>query len=134
VLKADLLGGVTTERVIAENLTLKPVLDVPFQVPADLLKLTLTLRGTVAPATGGDPVKLSAETSYQLNGSLKEGRVATAFFCPTAAGHLLEVRGRNGEPLPSRAITLTCRRDDYLTDVKLLVRSDANGRVDLGNP
>jgi hypothetical protein len=133
VLKAELLDGGTTERVIAGNLTLSPVLELQFQVPADLLKLTLTLRGTVTPATGGDPVKLSAETSYQLNGSLKEGRVATAFFCPTAAGHLLEVRGRNGEPLPSRAITLTCRRDDYLTDVKLLVRSDANGRVDLGN-
>jgi hypothetical protein len=43
-------------------------MEVPFQVPADLLKLTLTLRGTVTPATGGDPVKLSDETSYQING------------------------------------------------------------------
>ncbi|RYD35350.1 MAG: hypothetical protein EOP87_07520, partial [Verrucomicrobiaceae bacterium] len=49
VLKAELAGGITTERVIAENLALAPVMEIPFQVPADLLKLTLTLRGTVTP-------------------------------------------------------------------------------------
>ena len=132
VLKAELLGGVTTERVIAEDLKLTPVLEVPFQVPADLLKLTLTLRGTVTPATGGDPVKLSQEAGYEINGDLKTARVGTAFFSPTTEGHRLEVRGRNGEPLPSRAITLECRRVDFKEPVKLQVRTDANGRVDLG--
>jgi hypothetical protein len=132
VLKADLSGGVTTERVIAENLALQPVLEVPFQVPADLLKLTLTLRGTVTPATGGDPVKLHDEVTYQINGGLKKARIGTAFFSPTATGHRLEIRGRNGESLPSRAITLKCRRSDYGSDIKLQVRTDAYGRVDLG--
>ena len=78
VLKAELLGGVTTERVIAENLALTPVLEVPFQVPADLVRLTFTLRGTVNPATGGDAVKLSQESSYEINGDLKSARVGTA--------------------------------------------------------
>ena len=133
VLKAELLGGVTTERVIAEDLKLTPVLEVPFQVPADLLKLTLTLRGTVTPATGGDPVKLSQETTYEINGDLKNARVATAFFSPTAEGHRLEVRGRNGEPLPSRALTITSSRFDYRAiSIKSEVRTDSNGRVDLG--
>lgn len=132
VLKAELLGGVTTERVIAEDLKLTPVLEVPFQVPADLLKLTLTLRGTATPATGGDPVKLSQETTYEINGDLKDARVGTAFFSPTTEGHRLEVRGRNCEPLPSRAITLECRRIDFKEPVKLQLRTDANGRVDLG--
>jgi hypothetical protein len=132
VLKAELMGGVTTERVIAENLSLTPVLEVPFQVPADLLKLTLTLRGTVTPATGGDPVKLQAQEIYQINGDLKQARVGTAFFSPTATGHRLEVRGRNGEPLPSRSITLDCSRFDYGPDIEVKVRTDANGRVDLG--
>ncbi|MES2924791.1 MAG: hypothetical protein V4819_24770 [Verrucomicrobiota bacterium] len=133
VLKAELLGGVTTERVIAENLTMTPVMEVPFQVPADLLKLTLTLRGTVTPATGGEPEKMSVDESYTINGDLKEARVGTAFFSPTAEGHRLEVRGRNGEPLPSRAITLTCVNANYgRNGIELEVRTDANGRVDLG--
>ncbi len=133
VLKAELLGGVTTERVIAEDLNLTPVLEVPFQVPADLLKLTLTLRGTATPATGGEPVKLSYARSYALNADLNESRIGSAFFSPTAEGHRLEVRGRNGEPLTSRAITLGCRRKGYANALKLEVRTDTNGRVDLGN-
>ncbi|MEO5915742.1 MAG: hypothetical protein ABIS50_16020 [Luteolibacter sp.] len=132
VLKAELLGGVITERVIAEDLKLTSVLEVPFQVPADLLKLTLTLRGTVTPATGGEPIKLSQVASYEINGDLKDSRVATAFFSPTTEGHRLEVRGRNGERLPSRAITLECHRLDFKESVKLQVRTDADGRVNLG--
>jgi hypothetical protein len=102
-------------------------------VPADLLKLTLTLRGTVTPATGGDPAKLSGEAVYQINGDLKLARIGTAFFSPVAGGHRLEVRGRNGEPLPSRAITLKCGHLDYDSHVELRVRTDADGRVELGN-
>ncbi len=132
ILKAELLGGVTTERVIAENLTLTPVLEIPFQVPADLLKLTLTLRGTVTLTTGGDPLKLEDQAIYEINTDLKKSRIGTAFFSPTTTGHRLEVRGRNGEPLPSRAITLSCASNDYDPDIKLEVRTDAHGRVDLG--
>lgn len=131
-LKAELLGGVTTERVIAENLALKPVLELPFQVPADLLKLTLTLNGTVTSATGGDPEKLTAESTYEINDDLKLARVGTAFFSPTTDGHRLELRGRNGEPLPSRELTLEFSRFDYDPDIELRVRTDENGRVDLG--
>jgi hypothetical protein len=134
VLKAELLGGVTTERVVAENLKLTPTMEIPFQVPANLLKLTLTLRGTVTPATGGDPLKLSKESVYQINADLKEARVGTAFFSPTTEGSRLEFRGRNGEPLPSRAITLVCKRRGYDASIKVQVRTDSQGRVDLGNP
>lgn len=133
VMKAELLGDITTERVITENLKLAPLMEIPFQVPADLLKLTLTLRGTVTPVTGGDPVKLSAVHEYELNGGLKTSGIATSFFTSTTEGHRLEIRGRNGEPLASREITLRCGREDYQTPIEIRVRSDANGRVDLGS-
>jgi hypothetical protein len=132
VLKAGLLGGVTTERVIAENLTLQPVMEIPFQVPSDLLSLTLTLRGTLPPPTGGDPIKLSRDITYLLNGGLTQARIGSAFFSPVPGGHQLEVLGRNGEPLASRAIHLTCHRFDYDPPVKVRLRTDENGRTDLG--
>jgi hypothetical protein len=132
VLHAKLLGGITTERVIAENLKLEPVMEIPFQVPADLLELTLSLHGTVTPATGGDPQKLSSEGVFQINGDLQESRVATAYFSPTAEGHRLEVRGRNGEALASRAVTLTCRHRDFSPVITVQTRTDAKGRIDLG--
>ena len=133
VMKAELLGGITTERVITENLKLAPLMEIPFQVPADLLKLTLTLRGTVTPATGGDPVKLSAEHGYELNGNLTGSGIGTSFFTSTTEGHRLEIRGRNGEPLASREITLRCGREDYQEPIEVRVRSDANGRIELGS-
>lgn len=132
VLRGELSGGITTERVIAENLALKPAMEIPFQVPADLRKLTLSLRATAHPPTGAEPVSLSKEETYQLNGDLARSNIATVFFSPTTTGHRLELRGRNGEPIPSRALTLTASRNDYDEDVKTVVRTDAQGRVDLG--
>lgn len=132
VLRGELSGGITTERVIAEDLALKPAMEIPFQVPADLLKLTLSLRATAVPPAGTEPVSLSGEATYQLNGDLSGSRIATVFFSPTATGHRLELRGRNGEPVPSRALTITATRIDYDETVKTVVRTDAQGRVDLG--
>ena len=132
VLRAELLGGVTTERVIAENLVLKPLLEVPFQVPAELLKLTLTLRGTVTPLTSGTPQHLSVEAAFEINEDLNNARIATVFFSPTAEGHQLEVRGRNGEPLLSRKLALRCHHEDFVEPMPLTVRTDGNGRVMLG--
>ncbi len=132
VLTAKLLGGITTERVIAENLKLAPTLSIPFQVPADLRSLTLTLRGTFTPATGGESLKLVANANYQINADLEKSTIATAFFSSTTAGYRLELRGRNGEPLPSRAITLKCRANCYEPTLVLHARTDAQGRIDLG--
>ncbi len=132
VLKAELLGGVTTERVIAEGLKLTPTMEVPFQVPSDLLALSFTLRGTVTPTTGGDEIKLEQSTRYELNLDLQTPRIATAFFSPTADGHRLELRGRNGEPLASRVLNLEFTRADYRQQVDIELRTDAQGRIELG--
>jgi|GEM_PF-1480843 len=131
-LRAVLLGEVTTERVIAEDLKLTPKLEIPFHVPANLQSLTLTLSGTVRPTTGGEPVKLKASETFTLNTDLTKSGIATAFFSPTAEGHRLELRGRNGEPLPSRSLRLNCLAEDYHEAIRVQVRTDDAGRVDLG--
>jgi hypothetical protein len=133
ILKAGLLGDITTERVIAENLKLAPTLSIPFQVPSELRSLTLTLRGTFTPATGGEPVKLSADATYQINGDLENATIASAFFTPVPTGYRLELRGRNGEALPSRAVTLKCVKSGYQPAITVYARTDAHGRIDLGN-
>ncbi|MGD7653657.1 MAG: hypothetical protein ACQCXQ_10610, partial [Verrucomicrobiales bacterium] len=132
VLKAKLVGAITTERVIADDIDLQPVIDVPFLVPADLLELTLTLRGTVTPATGGDPLHLSSQSTWRPNAELLGSHIAAAFFSPTPDGHILELRGRNGEPVPNHPLTLECSHFDYKPHIKVQVRTDENGRVQLG--
>ncbi|MCP5534151.1 MAG: hypothetical protein H7A48_13355 [Akkermansiaceae bacterium] len=132
VLQARLAGDTTTERIIAEDLKLDSAMEIPFQVPADLRKITVTLRGSYTPETGGEPVKLQDSATYQINEAADKPGIGALFFSPVAGGYRLEARGRNGEPLPSRALNLEFYRDDYDEPVLVEVRTDEDGRVDLG--
>ncbi|MCW1923315.1 hypothetical protein OKA05_12190 [Luteolibacter arcticus] len=131
-LVATLSGGITTERVIGGDLKLAPKMFVPFQVPADALSLKLRLTGTVTPRDGADPVSLTSEQSYAMNGILATGRIGAAFFTRDSDGHRIELHGRNGEPLASRPLTMEFKHRDQVETIKLSLRSDDRGRVALG--
>ncbi len=141
-LSATLISGITTEHVIDDDLELAPVFTVPFQVPADTVALDLKLSATVAAEsiregekdrTVTDPVQLEAGDHFAFN-SLLEGLFTHGHFTLTPDGHRLELRGRNGEPLPDRAVTLSFHHDDYdhITSIDLRLRTDADGFVHLG--
>ncbi len=132
VLKAKLLGGITTERVIADPLPLAATNEIPILIPADLLSLTLTLSGSVTSATSGEAKTLSASETFQLNGALETDRIATALFSPTTKGHRLFLRGRNGEPLPDRPVNLEIFHELYQKSIRENLRTDASGMIDLG--
>jgi hypothetical protein len=130
---ATLASGITTDHVIADDLELAPTFTVPFQVPADTVALDLKLSATVVPRDRADPVKLEATDRFAFN-SLLEGGFTHGHFTLTPDGHRLEVRGRNGEPLPDRAIGLGFLHDDYNPSISidLRLRTDADGRIHLG--
>ncbi|MDP4846681.1 MAG: hypothetical protein NWR51_05405 [Akkermansiaceae bacterium] len=132
VMKAELLGGTTTERIIAEKLDPSGINAIPILVPADLLSLSFVLTATATPTTGEEPVTLTSTASFELNADLKSKRIATALFSETQAGHSLELRGRNGEPLPSRAIRLTFTHHLYDCPIVIRLRTDDSGRISLG--
>ena len=129
---ATLNGGITTERVLGADLKLAPKVFIPFQVPADAISLKLRLTGTVTPRDGADPIPLAAEHTYAMNGILATGRIGAAFFTRDTDGHRIELRGRNGEPLASRPLTLEFKHRSHLETIKLSLRSDDQGRVALG--
>ncbi len=133
VLKAGLLGGVTTERIIADPLELAVTNEIPFLVPADMTSLTLTLSGTIDSEITGEEKNLTATTTYHLNGALETSRIATALFSPTSTGHQLHLRGRNGEPLPQRPLKLVFTHNDYKEFVTLRLRTDNQGLINLGS-
>ena len=132
VLKAKLLGGITTERVIADPLPLAATNEIPILIPADLLSLTLTLSGSVTSATSGETETLSASETFNLNGALETSRIATALFSPTSNGHRLFLRGRNGEPLADRPVNLEIFHELYGKPITANLRTDASGMIDLG--
>ncbi len=131
-LSAKLSSGVTTEHVVSDDLQFAPVFTVPFQIPADTVSLTLKLDATVVPRENADPVELTTSNSFQFN-HLLNGGFAHAHLIATTDGHFLELRGRNGEPLPDRALQLTFRRDTYVGAIELRLRTDDNGRIRLGS-
>lgn len=132
-LTATLASGVTTEHVISDDLEIAPSFTLPFQVPADTLKLTLKFSATLIPRDGADPVKLQTEHSFAFN-SLLEGLFTHAQFTTTPAGHQLIVLGRNGEALPNRAIEFTFIHRSYnnSTTITTRLRSNDAGRIQLG--
>ncbi len=132
ILKATLLGGITTERVIADSLPLAETNAIPILVPADLLSLTLTLSGAITNATSGQTEILKASETYNLNGALATSRIATALFSPTTAGHQIFLRGRNGEPLPDRPVTIELFHELYEKSLTTSLRTDASGKIELG--
>ncbi|MEP4079580.1 hypothetical protein [Haloferula sp.] len=133
-LSAKLIGGVTTEHVVTDELKLKSVTDVSFQVPADTVHLTLKLAGTFVPRDQAKPLKLESSAEFEFN-SLLNGRFTHANFTQTPKGHVLELRGRNGEPLPNRAIQFAFLHDDFGSSVEVRARlkSDDGGRILLGS-
>jgi hypothetical protein len=132
VLQATLAGGLSTERVIGGDLKLAPSMSVPFQVPADAVSLTLRLTGSVTPRDGADPIPLSASRTWEMNGIVTSGRIAAAYFTRDTEGYRLEIRGRNGEPLASRPVTLEFTHRHYTGTARQTLRSDDRGRVALG--
>ncbi len=81
ILKATLLGGITTERVIADPLQLATN-GIPILVPADLLSLTLTLSGSVTSASSGETETLTASETFKLNGARKRSASPPRFSHP----------------------------------------------------
>lgn len=131
-LEAGLVNGTTTERVISGDLKLAPSMSIPFQVPANARSLKLKLAGTVTPRDGEDPVPVRAEKNYELNGILASGRIAAGLFTKSTEGFRLEVRGRNGEPLASRPVSFEFKHRDFAETLRLEVRTDGNGKIELG--
>ena len=131
-LSATLISGVTTEHVVSDDLQLAPVFTVPFQVPADTVSLDLKLNATVVPRENAEPVDLTTSQTFEFNKLLGKG-FAHAHLTALPGGHRLEVRGRNGEPLPDRALDFTLWRRGFIDPLELRLRTDEDGSIDLGS-
>ncbi len=132
-LHTNLLGGVTTQRVIADPFPLSPTSDISFRVPPGLLSFTLTVAGTIPAENPSEATEISTSETYALNGALNTSRVAAAYFSLTSTGHHLHILGRNGEPLPNRLINVEFTHTDFTKTITRRLRTNSNGIIKLGN-
>ncbi len=128
------LDGISTTREIT-GLTFDPakVSTHTITVPDRLAQLTVTLTAKVESlSTGGEKKDVSATRSWSLNGIDKTAHTADAHFARIGGGYVLDLLGKNGEPLPDQQIVFTFRHREFRQPISIPLRSDERGRIDLG--
>ncbi|MFD0893980.1 hypothetical protein KBB96_11195 [Luteolibacter ambystomatis] len=132
-LGAKLGDGVTTQRVISDGLKPATEQTVDFLVPPDARTISLRLTAKVTPTTGGEPENLSTEREFAINGVLDTDKTGVALLSQTTRGYRLDLRGRNGEPLASKAAQVKFTHRDYTKPVSASLRTNGEGQVELGS-
>lgn len=104
-----------------------------FRVPEGLASLTVTLRGKVKNISRGQDVELTTPArTFAVNDIDATDQVACPLLSFTAAGYVLDLRGKDGEPLPDRAVQVVLQHRLYADAIHASLKTDAQGRVQLG--
>lgn len=103
-----------------------------FLVPERLQSLAITLRGRVQDLDGKPRELTSATLELPLNGIAATPLTGCPLLLRTPAGYLLELRGKDGEPLGDRAVDLWLWHADFRGEITVNLKTDAEGRIRLG--
>ena len=104
-----------------------------FLVPQRLAEVTFTLSGKVRRFTAGDAkTDVTASRAFAVNQIDRTDRTEDLFLVRSGERFTVEVRGRNGEPRPSRPVAVTLEHRDVRPAATFQLKTDAAGVVDLG--
>ena len=104
-----------------------------FLVPQRLASVTFTLSGKVKRLTaGGELQALSASESFTVNAIDRTDKVEDLFLVRSGERLGVEVRGKTGEPRPSRPVTVTLHAREVRPSASFVLKTDAGGAIDLG--
>jgi len=118
-----------------------------FKVPRNLSTVKFKLEGGVKRVTGGDDERLSAAWSMGVNSIANRRQIEQLFLRRTADGYVLECRGRTGERIAHRAVTLTFKHCAFRAGGRMVksgggfppgrlidktLQCDENGEIKLG--
>ncbi len=103
-----------------------------FQVPPRLASLRFALTATLKSLTENKDVSLVASREFRLNEIDRLEFIADLHLLQDAGEYVLELRGKSGEVLPERAITLRLQHRDFTDAVDVSLKTDPEGQVRLG--
>lgn len=103
-----------------------------FKVPEALRSLSFELRGKVRSVTGQRDVELSAHDSLTVNEIDLGEEIAALHLAPTAAGHVLYLLGKTGEPRADMQVNVIVEHLDFVARRQIALQTDARGRIELG--
>jgi hypothetical protein len=103
-----------------------------FRVPPRLKVLTVTLTAKVKNLSSGKTVELAASQSFSLNEIERTDKIEDLHFGKFGTDYLIELLGRSGEAKPDRPVQLALKHRDFKEPVRVILKSDPQGRVNLG--
>ena len=103
-----------------------------FLVPPRLASIAFRLTAKITQATTGKKIDVADQNTFTLNGIDKTAKIEDLHLLRSAEQYVLEVRGRTGEPRPSRPVVLTFKHRDFRVTIETVLKSDADGRIQLG--
>ncbi|MCE9531461.1 MAG: hypothetical protein K8T89_10125 [Planctomycetes bacterium] len=102
------------------------------RVPARLHTLSITLTAKVRNLASGKLVDLVATRTFGLNEIERTDKIEDLHFAKFGANYTIELLGRSGEAKPDRPIQLAFKHRDFKEQVHTTLKTDAQGRVNLG--
>ncbi|NLG34189.1 MAG: transcription antitermination protein NusB [Lentisphaerae bacterium] len=134
VLRAVDLDGIATESEIP-GLVLRENAEIlhEFTVPENAVSLTVTLKAKVQNISRNRQDDLASSATFALNGIDRTVAVQDLHAGRTAAGYIVDLRGKNGEPRPGEPLSCRFKHRDFRDEIHVALKTDENGRVVLGN-
>lgn len=104
-----------------------------FRVPDRLNKLTATLRVKLKVASqGGNEIELIASQNFNANDFLKGDKVGDLYLSKIDGQHIVELLGRNGEPLAGQNLVISFFRSGLSNYRAVTLKTNEAGAADLG--
>lgn len=103
-----------------------------FRVPPRLKTIQFVLSGNVKNISTGKTDRLSASTSYNINGIDETEKIVNMFLGRTGKQYVVDMLGKSGEARDGRTIRVTLKHQDFIETVTTVLATDAKGRIVLG--
>ncbi|MEI7901005.1 MAG: hypothetical protein WCK89_12200 [bacterium] len=133
VIRSTDLQGIATEKEVAalalreDAETVQEIL-----VPENTVELNVTLKARIQNLSQSKKQDLSAGETFALNGIERTVDVQALHVGRTAAGYIVDARGKNGEILPGEPLECFFKHRCFRDEVHVELKTDAQGRALLG--
>lgn len=104
-----------------------------FQVPHRLASLTFTLTAKAKRQSEGDrKIDLASSDTVSINGIDRTEKIESLLLLKARDGYIAELRGKTGEPRPSRAVQFSFKHRDFRMMHHVTLQTNPEGRIPLG--
>lgn len=128
------LDGVsTTKEVKPLKLESGSLLTHVISIPDRLQSISATISASVEQMSKGqEKVIVTRSRSWSINGIDHTEQTRAGHFSKMGDGHIFELLGKNGEPVPDQQVVFQIWRIGHGQTVHVALRTDEKGRVQLG--